>query len=352
MKAFLATIAVLAVLGCSPDTEDRDASVCDGMGAVVVTASIPSGGAGGHTADVVVNGTAEHENGATIRNLHVVLDPGSLARSFTAEKVEENFLRWRITLPVDALRETVPVDAMGPDLFVDVELAAVVDDACSDATSEPTLGLVRVNREAGILVSDLAIDAPNFVNGVEAVPANGEYAILITASASASSSGATVAFGGDGLVLEPAAQRLFLDGERSRTLAVSVTSTMAGQHVLTAESKGSLATRSILVVGPPQVSPQQWTLQPGGQVPLSSTNGTSSVPIVCQASPSASVSVTSGGADISLNPGGVDADGNGTIDLVAVAADDATPAASVTITCRDAFDQFGTANVMVAPAGG
>jgi hypothetical protein len=276
------------------------------------------------TQDLVVRGSAEHSEGLAIRRV--------LVAGVAATNQGFNFDSWSATLPVATLAG-LPVDEDGR-----VTVKAIAEDAClhrSELASFP----LRVDPNPSVRVDQLTLTI-TYPSGENLLPADGHTPAVVTVQANPEAMNATVMLSTqNGSFQGTSGGTVVLTGDRKSPASTHVlyTSTVPGTFVLTAESKGRMATTSVQVVGPPTLAPNAASLSPGQKTRITVFSG---APVKeCQATPSTGLTVTSGDINLMATPGASDTNGDERVDFEVAAADDLAAAAATTVTCRDVFGQ-------------
>lgn len=331
MRALL-TIGLVCLLSCTEDSEDRnnpfeipDTEVrCEDASSTNITVVVTSGtGQQRLGGDVTLSGTARQSKGLAIRRLTVD------GVAVTAGRL--NYATWSVVIPAASLGKV----ESGPPL----ELAIEAEDACgSTFSSKETVTLVAPLSGLDVTVTYPNPEAPY-------LPATGDAQAIVRVSADASAIGApvTVRSSDPALVfLGRENEQVTLQAAENEKAAaqVLVSGEKAGTYTIEASGEGQSSLETVRIIGPALIFPGQATLGPGDTLDVNVI--TEGVVQSCQATPSAGITVTSGGQNIAITPAADDADGDGSIDLTVTTSDMATAPASVSVTCRDPFGQVTT----------
>lgn len=208
---------------------------------------------------------------------------------------------------------------------------------------------VPVNLSPGIKVSRLAFDRPLIPNQADYLPADKFASATLRLRANPEGAGAVVtlstssgSFDGVG-----AGSTVTLSGDGKADAVASCAFVSDSNAQISANSMGSSATTSHRVAGAPTLVPSKATLRPGRSETV--TVFSDGKLRYCQASPAASLTVTSGGVDLMTTTGGKDVTGDGRIDIDIAASDPVPTTASTTISCVDVFGQTAIAVYSATP---
>jgi len=331
MRTFF-LLAVLLVATCDSDPATPS---CDGQG--VVTGAVITGRSDLLVdKDLLVRGVASDASGLTIRRV--------LVAGIAATNDGFNFERWSVTLPIDLLA-SLP---RAQDGAVMIKVEAI--DTCETHFALETF-VVNVDSTPGVRVSQLAISAA-VAGDQDYLPANGATAAILTFTANADAAHAVVSLAASvGTFVGTTGGQVTLEGDgaapATATVLFSATTPTSQPALITASAKGTVASTTVRIAGPPTLIPGSATLAPGQAVAVTVT--TSGAVQACQATPAAGLTITSGGLDLMAAPGGADTTGDHLVDIVAVAAANLTAPAISTVTCRDPYGQFATAEIRAAP---
>ena len=219
---------------------------------------------------------------------------------------------------------------------------------CRDEYGQSGSGMFTLtvtNPPSDIVVDGLTLELA-IPQGRDHLPADGSATAAVSVSATGNpanahviltaSNGALVGAGADGGVTLAATG----DGEAGAT--VLFTPNGAGTAVITAAySTGATAVTTVPVVASPRLAPAGATLYAGTGLDVAVlTNGEIAS---CQATPSASILVTTlDGGEVTAAPTAI-GDGPGDQAVHIEAAPDAEDGASITLTCQDVWGQFASA---------
>ncbi|PKN55106.1 MAG: hypothetical protein CVU56_23000 [Deltaproteobacteria bacterium HGW-Deltaproteobacteria-14] len=208
-----------------------------------------------------------------------------------------------------------------------------------------TFTLTVTNPPSDIVVDDvsLAIAVPQ---GRDHLPADGTATAVVTVAATGNPANARVILTASNGVLQgiglDGGVTLGATGDGEAGATVLFTPNAAGTAVITAAySTGATAITTVPVVAAPRLAPAGATLYAGTGLDVAVL--TSGEIAGCQATPSASITVTTlDGGDVTAAPTAI-GDGPGGQAVHVEAAPDAEDGASITLTCQDVWGQFASA---------
>lgn len=317
-------ILLLAILGCSSTLPELQ---CDGA---TVTGQVSVGPTDALvSSDLTVSGTATHALGLAIRSVTV----GETAATATTQ----NFATWQAVLPIGgliALADDADGDGVG-----ELTLQAEATEVCGGNAGTAPIPFgeaftLAVDLSPGVVVERLDLT----LSPTDVVPANGNLVAVLELKANPEAAGAVVSLESSLGSFAGGVDRVTLggDGDSDATAMVGfeADSSDVGTALIVASAEGILDSETVVIAGPPELTPTGAHLQPGEDqiVTVSAAGGLAS----CFA-----VSATAGAfrtdPDLLLHEQGPDSDGR----LVfSVEADpEAMPDATLRVRCCDGFGQ-------------
>lgn len=317
---------LLLLVACEPPELEVD---CASASPADLSGSVTEGATDTAVDSVLtVAGGVEHARGLAVRRVSV----GGL--DATSEGF--NFERFSAELTWSTLSDLAVDGVAGVDV--------IAEDACGQLTTVASFDVPVSPVERGEVTRlDLDLDLGS---DIDWLPADGTTQALLHLSANPEARGTAVDLdatvgtvrGADGL-------RLAGDGSDDATASALFVSDTPGTVVLTATAGGELASRPLVVAGPPSLLPAFVDVSPGARTALVARS--EGEVEACRAVADAGIAVTSGGVDLTRAEAALDENGDGHPDIRVQADADAASGATAVITCRDPFGQAGTAEVTV-----
>lgn len=315
---------LLAMLGCRDPLPTLE---CDGA---TVTGRVSAGPTDALVvSDLLVRGTAVHATGLAIRTV-VIGDVPATATS-------TNFATWEATLPIAVLVASAD-DADGDGVGA-LSLQPEATEVCGGNAGAAPIPFgeafsVEVDLTPGVVVERVDLT----LTPTDVVPANGNVVAVATITANPEAAGAEVAleaslgrFAGD-------IDRVTLggNGESDATAMVGFEADPAdvGTALLVASSEGLVDSETVIVAGPPELTPATAQLDPGEDqvVTVSAAGGLASC-FAVTATPGAFTT----DPDLLLGEQGPDSDGR--LVFTVEAGFEAMPDATLRVRCCDGFGQ-------------
>ncbi|WP_437685202.1 hypothetical protein [Sorangium sp. So ce176] len=332
----LVTLSALSAPSCVASTEE---SPCGDPSAISVDGTITRG-----ASDVIVS--SPHKIEGTLRS-DVLIDRVMVGGVLAENKGAGNFASWSASLERQDLEGgRTPGEGVS-------EIEVVAWDYCGNPHEIGTV-VLPVGDAPGVSVTGLELLPIELPGGECYLPADGQAAAIVKVAADARSAGSSVklhasqgSFSGTAPTLDLTLAR---DGDRAAALAYFA-STAPGTALLSVSAGGaSAAPRSVLVSGPPQITPSAKTIPLGtSYLATVRTRGNLDYCVVEASQPDRSqaaiVEPALGIIDrvMSVKSDAVDCSAAEVLRVEVRFAPEALVGAEVVLRCVDTFGQEGTA---------